>query len=156
MRHLSGARLLAVSGILLALLIVVSCQTESGRDRTASGERAESSSSTAGDASSEERPSDKPAGVVGRDEPFGTLTSDDIVVRSFETDEGWGYTVLVKGEPLIHQPHVPAVPGDRGFDSEDAAVLVGRHVAEKLRKGVYPPYVTVEELESLGVFVSAP
>lgn len=156
MRHSGGVRLLPVLGVLLALLTVASCQTEFGRDRAASGERPEGSSSPAGDAPSGERPSGEPAGAVGGDEPYGALTSDDLAVRAFETHEGWGYTVLVKGKPLIRQPHVPAAPGNHGFDSEEAAMLVGRYVAEKIKTGVYPPFVTVEELESLGAFVSAP
>ncbi len=126
--HRSGMPLLPVLAVALAMLIFACCQTESGSGRDGSGGHPKAVSSQIG----------------------------DIDVRAFETGEGWGYAVLVKGETLVHQPHIPAIPGRRGFESEEAALLVGRYVAMKISNGAHPPSVTVEEMESLGVFAGYP
>lgn len=64
---------------------------------------------------------------------------------------GWGYNIKLNGSLYIHQPNVPAVMGNNGFNSEAAAKKAGDFVAYKIRKNIIPPSVTPEELDSLGV-----
>ncbi len=66
-------------------------------------------------------------------------------------DHTFGYDLRADGQLLIHQPSIPAQPGNAGFRTAQAAQKVGNLVAEKLRRGQLPPSVTKAELDSLGV-----
>ena len=65
--------------------------------------------------------------------------------------ETFGYDILRNGKPFIHQPNVPGLPGNEGFKTKEGARKVAGLVAEKIRNGVMPPSVSVEELKRLGV-----
>ena len=64
---------------------------------------------------------------------------------------GYGYDLFVDGTLKVHQPHIPAIPGNRGFSSEEYAKQAGEFVAYKVKNNIMPPSVTPEELDSLGV-----
>jgi hypothetical protein len=64
---------------------------------------------------------------------------------------GWGFDILKDGKPMIHQPHIPAVSGTKGFASRAEAEAAGRLMLDKISKGVMPPTVSVEELDSMGI-----
>lgn len=74
---------------------------------------------------------------------------------TFETfmnnDETWGYQILNEGKLYINQPSVPAVQGNKGFKSNEAASKTAEFVILKLELGVMPPSVTIQELDSLNV-----
>jgi len=85
-----------------------------------------------------------------------TLTAPEVkqefeVVTNLVDSIGWGYDVLVNGEMYIHQPHIPAVPGNKGFKSEEDAQKAAKLMIYKLRMGISPPSITPDELDSLGV-----
>jgi len=61
----------------------------------------------------------------------------------------WGYDILANGKLLIHQPGIPAVPGNRGFRNQAAAERVAQLVIRKIRKGEMPPTVTVPEMKQV-------
>jgi len=81
------------------------------------------------------------------------LTVDVFKVDSIESNgsRGWGYDILKNGEPIIHQPHIPAIMGNNGFSSEEKALVAGEFVIKKIKNNILPPRVTPEELDSLGV-----
>ena len=51
----------------------------------------------------------------------------------------------------INQEYIPAVQGNQCFSSQEDAQKVGDYVLDKIQKGAFPPTVSVEELDSLGV-----
>ncbi len=63
----------------------------------------------------------------------------------------YGYNILMNGRILIHQPGVPALPGNEGFRTEEAAQKTAEYIIHKLRNNIFPPSMTVQELDSLGV-----
>lgn len=86
----------------------------------------------------------------------------EIEIKTFHTgvtfinDDGkidtcWGYDIYVFGGLLVHQPHIPAIPGNAGFKSEEKARKTAEFVVHKLRNNIMPPSVTLKELDSLGV-----
>lgn len=77
--------------------------------------------------------------------------NSQIDVKTFKDSLGWGYDIFIDKNQYVHQPHIPAVPGNRGFSKEEFAKKAGEFVAYKIRNNIMPPSVTPEELDSLGV-----
>ena len=63
----------------------------------------------------------------------------------------FGYDILLHGKPLVHQPHIPGLPGNDGFTTKERAKTVAEFVVKKIRKNEMPPTVTVEDLNSMKV-----
>jgi len=77
-----------------------------------------------------------------------------IEVRTFKNDsilKGYGYDIYVDNALKVHQPHIPAVSGNKGFSTEEKAKRAGEFVGNKFRNNVMPPSVSPKELDSLGV-----
>lgn len=74
-----------------------------------------------------------------------------VTMELIEVEGGYGYRILMDGKPYITQPHIPAVQGNRPFQSEDEAASVAALVIEKIEEGIIPPSITIPELEELGV-----
>ena len=71
------------------------------------------------------------------------------IIRS--TSNTFGYDVYANGRLQIHQPQIPALPGNKGFATKEAAEKVARLVIRKIRKGEMPPTVSIEEMKNLKV-----
>lgn len=63
----------------------------------------------------------------------------------------FGYDILVDGRPLVHQPNIPALPGNEGFTTRQKARKVAEFVVKKIRKNEMPPTVTVDDLNNMRV-----
>jgi len=72
-------------------------------------------------------------------------------IKVFQTENGWGYDIAVNGKPYIHQPTIPALPGNNGFKTKEEAEKIAGLVCDKIRKNIMPPSVTPEELGSFGI-----
>ena len=67
------------------------------------------------------------------------------------TNGTFGYDILVNDKPLVHQPHIPGLPGNNGFKTKERAQTVADFVVEKIRRNEMPPTVTFEDLNNMGV-----
>lgn len=63
---------------------------------------------------------------------------------------GFGYNILIYDALYVHQPHIPAINGNRGFKTKEQATKAAEFVIYKIRNNVMPPSLSVEELDSLG------
>jgi len=63
----------------------------------------------------------------------------------------WGYDIYNNDKLFVHQPSIPAMPGNKGFAKKSYAEKVAKKVIEKIQHGETPPTVTVEEMKALGV-----
>lgn len=63
---------------------------------------------------------------------------------------GFGYNILIDGKMYVHQPHVPAVAGNKGFATSEAAKKAASLVAYKIKNNIMPPSITEAELDSIG------
>jgi len=78
----------------------------------------------------------------------------DFSIEIFENKDGtggFGYDLLNGGKVTIHQPHIPAVSGTSGFATKADAEKVGSLMLLKIQKGIMPPTISIEELDSLGI-----
>ena len=64
---------------------------------------------------------------------------------------GFGYDIYMYKSLYVHQPHMPAISGNRGFDTEEQARKVAEFIVYKIKNNIMPPSVKPEELDSLGV-----
>lgn len=71
------------------------------------------------------------------------------------TGVGYGYRISTASGIVIHQPHVPAVPGHLGFETAHGARRVARLVAHRIEAGIFPPAISRRDLDSIGVRTSA-
>ena len=72
------------------------------------------------------------------------------VFRNLESS-GFGYDIILDGHTYVHQPNIPALPGNNGFSTEEKARSVAELVSFKIRNNIMPPTVEVRELDSLRV-----
>ena len=67
------------------------------------------------------------------------------------TSKTFGYDILVYGRPIVHQPTIPGLPGNKGFTTGKRARTVAEFVVKKIRNNEMPPTVTIEDLNNMGV-----
>jgi len=72
-------------------------------------------------------------------------------VSSIQVDSTWGYRIYQDTVPVIEQKNIPGLPGNNGFKTEKEAIITGELVKHKLETGAFPPSITKEELDSLGI-----
>lgn len=67
--------------------------------------------------------------------------------------KGFGYDIFMfnGNSPYVHQPHIPAISGNRGFNTEEQAHKAAELIVYKIKNNIMPPSVTPRELDSLGV-----
>ena len=65
--------------------------------------------------------------------------------------KGYGYDLYIDGKKTIHQPIIPAVPGNDAFASESDAQKTGDLAAAKMKATGSFPSLTIHELDSLGI-----
>src|SRR5205823_11431866 len=63
----------------------------------------------------------------------------------------YGYDVFADGRLMIHQPSVPALPGNEGLKTKADATKVALLVIDKIKKGEMPPTISIDEMKSLSV-----
>lgn len=75
---------------------------------------------------------------------------DTLTYRIFYTDSiGWGYDVFQGSKLMIHQEHIPAIQGMKGFSTMQKADKAAQFILEKINRGLFPPTLSVSELDSL-------
>jgi hypothetical protein len=82
-----------------------------------------------------------------------TYTTFPITPVENNADEGFGFEITSnqQGGMRIRQETIPAVHGNHPFLSEENAANTAMLMISKMEKGIMPPAVSVEELDSLGV-----
>jgi len=89
---------------------------------------------------------------VSKNESKTTSTEPVYLIFTIETEGiGWGYQILKDGKLMINQDHMPAVEGNKGFSSKEDAEKTANFMLEKIKKGIFPPTISIEELDSLEV-----
>lgn len=72
-----------------------------------------------------------------------------VYVETVEQSKGaWGYRIYVKGQLVVKQELMPAVPGNNAFPCEEAARKTAELVVMKVGKGDLPS-VTKEEVDDI-------
>ena len=83
------------------------------------------------------------------DNPYMDAEIKAVIIPS--EHDTFGYDIFLHGTVFIHQPSCPGLPGNDGFATEEDAMKVTELVINKIRNNEFPPTVTIEELQKLGV-----
>lgn len=76
---------------------------------------------------------------------------DSIRYKTYSLGCGWGYDIYVNGKMAIHQAFIPAIHGGKCFSEEKYAARTAKLVVKKIKKGEWPPSVSIKELRKLKV-----
>jgi len=63
----------------------------------------------------------------------------------------WFFKIIEKNKIIINQTHIPAVRGVVAFNDSTQAAQVAQLMSDKMVKGIFPPAVSVQELDSLKI-----
>lgn len=61
----------------------------------------------------------------------------------------FGYDVFKDQTLFIHQPHIPGMPGVKGFAREEQAKKAAELMIEKMNKGIVPPTLSEDEINTI-------
>ena len=94
-----------------------------------------------------------PVDTNGNAERVAKMKKAKVEIKIFQNTEmsGFGYDIILDGHTYVHQPNIPALPGNNGFSTEEMARKVAELVSFKIHNNIMPPTVEVRELDSLGV-----
>jgi hypothetical protein len=81
-----------------------------------------------------------------------TASGTSLEVRVYPVgQQGFGYALYQGGRKIIDQPDIPAIPSLAPFRSREEAERTAQLVSQKLEARVFPPAVTIRELDSLRI-----
>ena len=66
-------------------------------------------------------------------------------------DQTYGYDISVEGRLMVHQPNIPCIVGNKGFRNKTDAKKVAELVIQKIRIGILPPTIVVNEMKELNI-----
>jgi hypothetical protein len=64
-------------------------------------------------------------------------------------EKTFGYDVYRDEALYIHQPHIPGMPGVKGFAREEQAKRAAELMVEKMKNGIVPPTLSEEEITDI-------
>ena len=80
------------------------------------------------------------------------LVTDSLSLKITDSEHtGFGFEILQGTSPLIIQPHIPAIQGIKGFETEEQAAIIGNYMIYKINNGIMPPSISVQDLDSLEI-----
>ena len=81
-------------------------------------------------------------------------SKQDISYEIFTTNYGYGYNIYVNGKLYISQPNIPAIAGTAGFKTEKDAHKTAELAISKIKQGITPPTITLNELRAYGIDIT--
>lgn len=84
-----------------------------------------------------------------RNKPITDSGADSIRINIFQVNEGYGYEIYLHDKKVVYQPTIPVVDGNANFQNKEFATETALLVSSKIRMGILPPSLTLEEMEAL-------
>lgn len=64
-------------------------------------------------------------------------------------NQTFGYDIYAGKKLQIHQPSIPAMPGNEGFKSKAGAEKIARLIIKKIHRGEMPPTISIQEMKAV-------
>jgi len=98
----------------------------------------------------------KPVFLLGGTNMVSQLSDEnqleDYHIVTLQNDTGGWYFEIFKGnQSFINQKHIPAIQGTKAFADSLQAAKVGNLMMSKLEEGIFPPGISIQELDSLKI-----
>lgn len=98
----------------------------------------------------------KPVSLLGGTAIFsqfsGGIQKDDYHIVTLQNDTGgWFFKIYKGSKPFINQNHIPSIQEAKAFNDSMQAANVGNLMKYKLENGIFPPSISVQELDSLKI-----
>jgi hypothetical protein len=123
--------------ILIVGLIAISCSENDVPENSTLG-------------SSVEQPKENSKGKIPERRTNNPAFKSQYSFKIIGTGGNYGYQIFdASGKMMINQPTIPAIQGNKGFQSEKDAQTAAEFVIQKIAKGIFPPTFSVAELDSL-------
>jgi hypothetical protein len=68
-------------------------------------------------------------------------------------NKSWGYQIFRDEKLILDQPHIPGISGKKGFINSTEAAVVAKKVISKMKKGIFPPTITEEDLQKMKITI---
>lgn len=82
----------------------------------------------------------------------GVLQDNEYRFSTMKNDSGGWYFKIFRGDKaFINQNQIPAISGTKAFSDSIQAAKVAQLMTLKLSKGVFPPGISIDELDSLKI-----
>ena len=69
------------------------------------------------------------------------------------SENGYGYKIYMDENLYISQPSIPGLSGTAGFQSEADAHKIAELAVSKIKQGILPPTITIEEIKDSGITI---
>lgn len=79
------------------------------------------------------------------------IQTQQLELKVFDIENGWGFDIYRNGKLYVNQSTIPAINKSKYFYSEKNAVNVGKLMMRKICKNIFPPTISIKELDSLSV-----
>lgn len=145
--------MLSVVKVLFISIAIISCSNgkEDGKSEGQDSAQAQSQHPMSHEEMEMKEMAERQKSEAPKENPYKDAKID---IKVFENKEpnlsGYGYDILIFDALYVHQPHIPAINGNRGFKTKDQANKAAEFVVYKIRNNIMPPSLSVEELDSLG------
>ncbi len=88
----------------------------------------------------------------GKSEQKNSYANAEITIKIIPSiKKTFGYDIYFHGKLFVHQPNIPALPGNEGFTTPERAKKVAEFVVKKIKNNEIPPTVTIEDLNKMNV-----
>lgn len=71
--------------------------------------------------------------ILFRSVDVGSRNDRQPELQTFQSQDGWGYRIVMNEKVLINQPIIPAIDTQRSFPDEASARRIGSLVLERLK-----------------------
>lgn len=76
-----------------------------------------------------------------------TTKQPTYTVKTFETEQGWGYSIFENEKLIIRQQYLPSIQKQETFKNEGDALKIGTFVIKKLKQHKAPS-LTIAEVKN--------
>lgn len=84
-----------------------------------------------------------------KDSTNNCSTNQNIKIKTFKIDKGWGFDIYLDNKLFIHQTNIPAINGNKLFAKKKDALKIAKLMKYKICRNIIPPSISIKEINNL-------